>query len=175
MIHPVSLKQELISSLEGSWICAESTCHWDTALPQRTQGKGKWEGVFYLSLWCVYKAVWAFMQKLERTIMIGDGMSMASCSFSLELVIHLFVTEERKETELWGTVTKKHQESETERFWGMWLLQEGHALSSRYSIAPVLGGLWWNAFQFHHPTFACSTCSGFSCSILQNNTYFGRT
>lgn len=98
-------------------------------MPLRTQGNGKWEGVFYLSLWYVYKAFWAFIQKLKRTIMLGDGISMVICSVSLELIIHLFVTEGRKETELWGTVTKKHQQTETERFLGVHLLQEGYTLS----------------------------------------------
>lgn len=32
--------------------------------------------------------------------MLGDGTSMVSYSFSLELIIHLFDTEARKETEL---------------------------------------------------------------------------
>lgn len=65
-----------------------------------SENTGEQEGVFYLSLWYVYKALWAFIQKLKRIIMLGDGMSMVSYSFSLELIIHLFVTEERKETEL---------------------------------------------------------------------------
>lgn len=31
-----------------------------------SENTGKWEGVFNLSLWCVYKALWDFVQKLEN-------------------------------------------------------------------------------------------------------------
>lgn len=103
---------------------------------------------------------------------------MASYSLSLEWIIFPFVTEARKETELWGTVTEKYQKSERGRFRGVKFLQESYALSWLLYAQHGTSAGWSVVECFYTSTaqyFACSTWFGSSHPHPQDNTYFGST
>jgi len=78
--------------------------------------------------------------------MLKEATSMASYNFSLQWIILPFVTETRKQTDLWGTVAEKYQKSKRECFFGgVKFLQESYALS--WLQHAQLGGLWWYVFS----------------------------
>lgn len=168
MIHPVSLKQVSISSLEGSWICAESTPHWD----HNTALKNTWEweiGMGFLLL------VTKENNHTKRSNVYGklkflSGMNYSSlCHWNKKgnrpvRNCHREVPEEWKEDFLGWSYCKK----------AMLFLD-----SSMHSMAPVLGRLWWYVFSVppHSIQFVLlfSAAPSLPHSPLQDNTQFGRT
>lgn len=94
--------------------------------------------------------------------MLREVWSMGNYSFSLEWIIPPFVTEARKEADLWGTVTEEYK-NERERFQEVKLMQKAMVSWLQYAQHGTSAG--WSAVKCLFSSiirgFACSICFGF--------------